>query len=52
MTFDDRMDDNDDVVVWRPIPYAMASHRRVLVVDDYPEAADALQMLLNADGFE
>ncbi|RAS22320.1 response regulator receiver domain-containing protein [Paraburkholderia bryophila] len=49
---DDRMDDNDDVVVWRPIQYAMASHRRVLVVDDYREAAEALQMLLNADGFE
>ncbi len=40
------------MVVWRPIQYAMASHRRVLVVDDYREAADALQMLLNADGFE
>ncbi|SIT47311.1 Response regulator with CheY-like receiver domain and winged-helix DNA-binding domain [Paraburkholderia ribeironis] len=49
---DDRTDDNDDVVVWRPIQYAMASHRRVLVVDDYREAADALQMLLTADGFE
>jgi CheY-like chemotaxis protein len=46
------MDNSDDVVVWRPIQYAMASHRRVLVVDDYREAADALQMLLNADGFE
>lgn len=44
--------DNDDVVVWRPIRHAMASHRRVLVVDDYHEAADALQMLLDADGFE
>nr|WP_144109426.1 response regulator [Paraburkholderia sp. BCC1886] len=54
MTFNDSMDDsdNDDVVVWRPIQYAMTSHRRVLVVDDYREAADALQMLLNADGFE
>ncbi|HZZ09872.1 MAG TPA: response regulator [Paraburkholderia sp.] len=52
MTLDDSMDDNDDVVVWRPIPHAMSSHRRVLVVDDYREAADALQMLLNADGFE
>jgi two-component system OmpR family response regulator len=37
VTFDDRMDENDDVVVWRPIQYAMASNRRVL---------------LNADGFE
>lgn len=52
VTADDRMDDNDDVVVWRPIASAMASHRRVLVVDDYREAADALQLLLNADGFE
>ncbi|WP_409932395.1 response regulator [Paraburkholderia sp. BCC1886] len=54
VTFNDSMDDsdNDDVVVWRPIQYAMTSHRRVLVVDDYREAADALQMLLNADGFE
>ncbi len=52
MTFNDRMDENDDVVIWRPVRYAMASHRRVLVVDDYLEAAEALQMLLNADGFE
>ena len=52
MTLDPGMDNSDDVVVWRPIQYAMASHRRVLVVDDYREAADALQMLLNADGFE
>lgn len=52
VTFDDRMDDSDDVVVWRAIRYAMASHRRVLVVDDYREAAEALQMLLSADGFE
>jgi len=53
VTLDNRLlDDSEDVVVWRPIQYAMASHRRVLVVDDYREAADALQMLLNADGFE
>jgi two-component system OmpR family response regulator len=52
VTFNDSMDDNDDVVVWRPIRYAMASNSRVLVVDDYREAADALQMLLTADGFE
>jgi two-component system OmpR family response regulator len=44
--------ESDDVVVWRPIRPAMVSHRRVLVVDDYHEAADALQMLLDADGFE
>jgi CheY-like chemotaxis protein len=52
VTFDDAMDENDDVVVWRPIQYAMVSHRRVLVVDDYREAAEALQMLLSADGFD
>lgn len=52
MTADYGMNDNDDVVVWRPIDEALASHRRVLVVDDYREAADALQLLLNADGFE
>jgi two-component system OmpR family response regulator len=52
VTADEARDDNDDVVVWRPIARAMASHRRVLVVDDYREAADALQLLLNADGFE
>lgn len=43
---------NDDVVLWRPIARAMTDHRRVLVVDDYCEAADALQLLLDADGFE
>jgi two-component system, OmpR family, response regulator len=52
VTADYGMNDNDDVVVWRPIDTAMASHRRVLVVDDYREAADALQLLLDADGFE
>ena len=52
MTADDGINDSDDVVVWRPIGEALASHRRVLVVDDYREAADALQLLLNADGFE
>ncbi|HEY1997555.1 response regulator [Paraburkholderia sp.] len=52
MTSDYGMDDNDDVVVWRPIEPGIAAHRRVLVVDDYREAADALQLLLNADGFE
>lgn len=50
--FNDNVDSSDDVLVWRPIRYAMAAHRRVLVVDDYREAADALQMLLMADGFE
>ena len=52
VTADDGINDSDDVVVWRPIGEALASHRRVLVVDDYREAADALQLLLNADGFE
>lgn len=52
MTSNDGMDNNDDVVVWRSIGEAISAHRRVLVVDDYREAADALQMLLNADGFE
>jgi CheY-like chemotaxis protein len=52
VTPNDRVDESDDVVVWRPIPHAMTSHRRVLVVDDYAEAAEALQMLLSADGFE
>gem|GEM_PF-560316 len=51
-TFNDNVDSNDDVLVWRPIRYAMAAHRRVLVVDDYHEAAEALQMLLTADGFD
>ncbi len=50
--FNDNVDSNDDVLVWRPIRYAMAAHRRVLVVDDYHEAAEALQMLLIADGFD
>jgi two-component system, OmpR family, response regulator len=52
VTPDDSLDMNDDVVIWRPIQHAMAAHRRVLVVDDYHEAAEALQMLLDADGFE
>jgi two-component system OmpR family response regulator len=52
VTADYGMNDNDDVVVWRSIAHASVSHRRVLVVDDYREAADALQLLLIADGFE
>jgi two-component system, OmpR family, response regulator len=52
VTADYGMNDNDDVVVWRPIAHASVSHRRVLVVDDYREAAEALQLLLIADGFE
>jgi two-component system OmpR family response regulator len=52
VTGGDGMDDNDDVVVWRPLARASVTHRRVLVVDDYREAAEALQLLLDADGFE
>lgn len=43
---------SEDVVLWRTFRPAMADHRRVLVVDDYRDAADALQLLLDADGFE
>jgi len=43
---------NDDVVLWRAVRPAMVDHRRVLVVDDYRDAAEALQLLLDADGFE
>ncbi|PMS35948.1 response regulator [Trinickia symbiotica] len=43
---------NQDVVLWRTFRPAMADHRRVLVVDDYRDAAEALQLLLDADGFE
>jgi CheY-like chemotaxis protein len=50
----ERRDGNasEDVVLWRTFQPAMASHRRVLVVDDYRDAAEALQLLLDADGFE
>jgi CheY-like chemotaxis protein len=48
----DNAEPSDDVVLWRAIRPAMADHRRVLVVDDYRDAADALQLLLDADGFE
>ncbi|MEQ5844387.1 MULTISPECIES: response regulator [Paraburkholderia] len=53
--FDDVSHDtsaSDDVVVLRPITQALTGHRRVLVVDDYRDAAEALQLLLYADGFE
>lgn len=45
-------DANEDVVLWRTFKPAMVDHRRVLVVDDYHDAAEALQLLLDADGFE
>jgi two-component system, OmpR family, response regulator len=48
----DNEDDNEDVVIWRSMANANVTHRRVLVVDDYREAAEALQMLLSVDGFE
>src|ERR1700761_8872278 len=44
--------ENEDELQWRPIGRALADHRRVLVVDDYADAADALQWLLSANGFE
>jgi two-component system, OmpR family, response regulator len=47
-----KADAGDDVVLWRTFWPAMADHRRVLVVDDYRDAAEALQILLDADGFE
>ncbi|RFU45279.1 response regulator [Paraburkholderia sp. DHOC27] len=52
MAENDGMDDNEDVVVWRSMTDINVTHRRVLVVDDYREAADALQLLLSIDGFE
>ncbi|WP_366919166.1 response regulator [Burkholderia oklahomensis] len=42
----------EDVVLWRPLAGARAGHRRVLVVDDYRDAAEALRLLLDARGFE
>jgi two-component system, OmpR family, response regulator len=45
-------DAGDDVVLWRTFRRAMVDHRRILVVDDYRDAAEALQILLSADGFE
>jgi len=46
------LQDSEDELQWRPIGQALADHRRVLVVDDYVDAADALQLLLSANGFE
>jgi CheY-like chemotaxis protein len=42
----------EDVVLWRNFQRSMADNRRVLVVDDYFDAAEALQILLDADGFD
>jgi two-component system, OmpR family, response regulator len=44
--------DTEDELQWRPIDPHLSDHRRVLVVDDYADAADALQLLLFANGFE
>ncbi|BFG76390.1 response regulator [Paraburkholderia terrae] len=44
--------DNDDELQWRAIGAHITDNRRVLVVDDYADAADALQLLLFANGFE
>ena len=52
MTDPRNSDVNDDVVLWRSFRPSMTDHRRVLVVDDYRDAADALQLLLQTDGFE
>ncbi|MCA7884989.1 response regulator [Burkholderia contaminans] len=42
----------DDVLLWRaPDSVPVRSHR-VLIVDDYRDAADALRLLLEARGFE
>jgi CheY-like chemotaxis protein len=47
------VDSTDDFVMWTPIDaIGPISHHRVLVVDDYPAAADALQLLLEQNGFE
>lgn len=42
----------DDVLLWRSPDSVPPRPRRVLVVDDYRDAADALQLLLEARGFE
>ncbi|HTH73190.1 MAG TPA: response regulator [Trinickia sp.] len=52
MTEPDKVASSEDVVLWRTFRPAMVAHRRVLVVDDYRDAAEALQLLLDADGFE
>ncbi|MGK8206026.1 response regulator [Burkholderia cenocepacia] len=42
----------DDVLLWRAPDSVPPRPRRVLIVDDYRDAADALQLLLDARGFE
>ncbi len=47
------VDSTDDFVMWRAVnALGPIAHPRVLVVDDYPAGADALQLLLEQDGFE
>lgn len=51
MTYE-RTESGEDVVLWRSLDGERAGHRRVLVVDDYRDAAEALRVLLDARGFE
>jgi PleD family two-component response regulator len=47
------VDSTDDFIMWRAIDaIGLVSTPRVLVVDDYPVSADALQLLLEQSGFE
>ena len=47
------VDSTDDFIMWRAIDaIGLVSTPRVLVVDDYPAGADALQLLLEQNGFE
>ena len=47
------VDSTDDFVMWRAIDaIGPVSTPRILVVDDYPVGADALQLLLEQNGFE
>jgi CheY-like chemotaxis protein len=47
------VDSTDDFIMWRAIDaIGLVSTPRVLVVDDYPVGADALQLLLEQSGFE
>ena len=47
------VDSTDDFIMWRAIDaIGLVSTPRILVVDDYPVGADALQLLLEQNGFE
>src|ERR1700676_1485594 len=47
------VDRTDDFVMWRAVDaIGSIANPRVLVVDDYPAGADALQLLLEQNGFE